>query len=65
MRPLDTTAKAAALQTEVLRKLTPARRLALAFEMSEFARGLALVGLKGQFPQLADIELRLRLAGKP
>ena len=62
MTQLDTTPKAAALQTEVLRRLTPARRLALAVEMSEFARGLALLRLKAELPELSDRELRIRLA---
>jgi hypothetical protein len=62
MTPLDTAPKAAAIQTEVLRRLTPVRRLSLAIEMSEFARGLTLARLKTQFPQVPDRELRLRLA---
>lgn len=62
MTPLDTAPKAAALQTKILRRLTPVRRLSLAVEMSEFARGLALARLKTEFPQVPDRELRLRLA---
>ena len=62
MVPLDTTAKAAALQTQILRKLSPAQRLGLAIDMSEFAHDLALLRLKTQFPQVSDKELRIRLA---
>ena len=62
MIPIDTTAKAAALQIEVLKRLSPAQRLGLAIDMSEFARGLALLRLKAQFPKVSDRDVRSRFA---
>ena len=54
----DTTPEAAALQTQVHRKLTGAQRLRLAFEMSLLARELCLTRLRLQYPQWKDDELK-------
>ena len=47
----------------VLRAMTPAQRLAKAFELSAFSKELFLQGLRKRFPHLPDDELR-RLALK-
>lgn len=57
MIPRDTSPEAAQLQIELHRQFTPARRLAMAFEMSEFARSLSRAGLRSRNPHLTDEEL--------
>jgi hypothetical protein len=46
---------------QVLRAMTPAQRLAKAFELSEFSKQLFLDGLRRRFPDLGEHDLR-RLA---
>jgi len=41
---------------ESLRQMTPAQRLAKAFELSEFSKQLFIDGLRKQFPDLPDQE---------
>ena len=62
MKPLDTTPQAANVQTDVLRRLTPIQRLAIAVEMSELAQGLAFLRWKSQFPELSERDLRVQIA---
>lgn len=57
MIPRDTSPEAAELQIELHRHFTPARRLAMAIEMSEFARSLSRAGLRSRNPHLTDEEL--------
>lgn len=47
---------------EILRAMSPADRLLKAFELSEFTRTLALAGLKHQFPDRSEEELKQVLA---
>ena len=42
----------------VLRAMTPEQRLTKAFELTEFARQLFWQGLKNQFPDRSDEQLR-------
>jgi hypothetical protein len=53
----DTSPSAAQLQDEIHRRFTPAERLRMAFEMSEFARSLSRAGLRRRRPELTDAEL--------
>lgn len=53
----DTSPEVAALQIDVHRQFTPAHRLAMAIEMSEFARKLSRAGLHSRAPYLTDAEL--------
>lgn len=46
-----------ALYLEVLRRMTPAQRLAKAFELSDFARELFLCGLRRRYPAVSEREL--------
>ena len=39
---------------QVLRRMTPAERLAKAFELTELTRGLFRQGLRQRFPDLTD-----------
>ena len=43
---------------EALRRMTPAQRLAKAFELSEFTRQLFYTGLRRRFPNASADELR-------
>jgi hypothetical protein len=53
----DTSSSAAQLQDEIHRRFTPAERLRMAFEMSEFARSLSRAGLRNRRPDLSEAEL--------
>ena len=57
----DTSPEAAALQTEIYRKMSGEQRLKLAFEMSDFARELTLSRLRSEHPEWSDWELRREL----
>jgi hypothetical protein len=61
MRSRDTDRKALDVQRAVLRRLGPARRVELAFEMSEQARALSIQGAMAREPGLAPEEARARL----
>jgi len=54
----DTSPSAARLQADIHRRFSPAQRLRMAFEMSEFARSLSKAGLKMRRPDLTDAEIR-------
>ena len=49
------------LYLQVLRRMTPAERLAKAFELSDFSKRLFLEGLRRRYPDLGEKEFR-RLA---
>lgn len=53
----DTTLAAAELQHEIHRQFSPAERLQMAMEMSEFARALSRAGLRSRRPELTEAEL--------
>lgn len=57
----DTSREAAAIQFEIIRKMTGAQRLDLAIEMSMFARELALTRLRSEHPGWSDWELKREL----
>jgi len=53
MKPLspDTSADAQRMQFELLRRLSPAQKLAFAFELTDALRDLILADLHHRFPQ--------------
>ena len=53
----DTSIAAAELQIQIHRKFSPADRLRMTIEMSEFARALSKAGLRSRSPELRDAEL--------
>lgn len=53
----DTKPSAAELQDDVHRRFTPAERLRMAIEMSEFARSLSRAGLRDRHPYYSETEL--------
>jgi hypothetical protein len=57
MAARDTSSEAEELQFELHRQFTPANRLAMAIEMSEFARSLSRVGLRNRYPEFTESEL--------
>ncbi len=58
---LDTSAKAEAVQLAVQRRLTGAQRLAIALDMSQMARDLAIARLRAKSPTSTDADLRREL----
>ena len=63
-KPLsDTHPKMEALQIQLLRGAGPARRMEMLAQLNAAARKLALAGLRSQYPQAGQAELRRRLAG--
>ena len=58
----DTSAAADARYHELLRKLSPERRLETAMKLSRAVRELALAGIRLRHPEADDRELRVRLA---
>jgi hypothetical protein len=58
---LDTSPAAARLQDDIHRRLTPADRLRMAMEMSEFARSLSKTGLRTRRPDLTEDELNAEM----
>lgn len=59
----DTHPKMEALQIQLWRQATPTRKMDMLAQLNRAARMLAMTGLRSQFPQLGEDELRLKLAG--
>jgi DUF1365 family protein len=53
----DTARSSAELQADIYRQFTPAERLDMTIEMSEFARSLSRAGLRSRRPELTETEL--------
>jgi hypothetical protein len=53
----DTSQRAADLQVEIHQRFSPADRLRMTIEMSEFARALSRAGLRSRRPELSEAEL--------
>jgi hypothetical protein len=61
MRSRDTSSEAHAVQRGVQRRLGAARRVELAFEMSEQARELSIQGVMAREPGLSQEQARARV----
>jgi len=59
----DTHPKMEALQIELWRQASPTRKMQMLAQLNQAARLLALAGLRDQYPQASESELRRRLAG--
>ena len=59
--PNDTHFEAAAIQQEIFRRMTTGQRLALALEMSESLRRVAMDGLRSRHPEMSEQELSREL----
>jgi hypothetical protein len=58
----DTHPKIEALQIELLRQVSPARKMEMLAQLNASARTLALAGLRSRFPQMTETELHRKLA---
>jgi hypothetical protein len=58
----DTHPKMEALQIELWRMASPTRKMQMLAQLNQSARLLALAGLRSQYPQASETELRRRLA---
>jgi hypothetical protein len=59
----DTHPKMEALHVRLLRQVSPTKKMQMLAQLNEFARMLALAGLRSQYPMASKAELRRRLAG--
>jgi hypothetical protein len=57
MQPRDTTARAAAIASDLNRAAGPVKRFEQALELSDFLRELAKAGLRARHPEYSDEEL--------
>jgi len=58
----DTHPKMEALQIQLWREASPVRKMNMMAQLNASARMLALMGLRAQYPQASEAELRRRLA---
>jgi hypothetical protein len=58
----DTDPRAMAVWLEALRKKTPGERMAMAFEMTDFALRMAEAGVRARHPDASEREIFLRAA---
>jgi len=66
MKPLSphTSADAQRMQFELLRRLSPSQKLALAFALTDALRDLILADLHHRFPQADETEIRRRFIAR-
>ena len=62
VRPLDTSPEARRVQLAIFRRMTGPERVAMAFEMSDAARGLAEAGIRHRHPDWSDERVQEALA---
>jgi hypothetical protein len=62
MSLLDTSPQADARYHELLRRMSPDKRLEAAMRLSQAVRELALAGIRARHPRADEQELRVRLA---
>ena len=58
----DTHPKIEAMQIRLWREASPTRKMNMVAQLNKSARLLALTGLRAQYPQIGESELRLKLA---
>jgi len=58
----DTHPKMETLQIKLLRQASPTRKMHMLAQLNASARTLALAGLRSQYPQASEAELRYKLA---
>lgn len=66
MKPLspDTTVEAQRKHYELMRRLTPSQRLAMALELTDAGRQLVLADLRYRFPQASAAEVNRRFIAR-
>jgi hypothetical protein len=60
--PADTTAEAWWVQVEIYRRMSPSRRLELAFQMSDTLRRTVADGVRSRHPDYSEDQARLAVA---
>jgi hypothetical protein len=60
--PADTTAEAARVHLEIIRRLSPERRLELAIGMSDFLREVTVAGVRARHPDYSDHQVQVAVA---
>jgi hypothetical protein len=60
--PADTTPEAWRVQVEIYRRMSPNRRLGLAFEMSDTLRRTVTDGVRSRHPDYSEDQVRLAVA---
>jgi hypothetical protein len=63
-RPSDTSAHADEVQCAILRSMTPQQKAEIFTGLTLAVQELAMAGLRQQFPDASEDELRLRLAAR-
>ena len=53
-RPLDTTKEALEIQRQVLRRLSPARRIEMVFELTDELYRIIVAGIKARHPEFKE-----------
>jgi hypothetical protein len=66
MKPLspDTSVEAQQMHYKLMSELSPSRRLVLAFELTDFTRGLILADLRHHYPRASAEEIRRRFIAR-
>ena len=59
MIPRDTTAEAHRVQIDILRRMTPEKRLGKGFELMQASRALLETGVRQRHPEYTDTEVHL------
>ena len=59
----DTHPKIEAMQIQMWRQASPTRKMEMLAQLNTSARLLAMTGLRSQYPQASESELRFKLAG--
>jgi len=59
---MDTSPEARAVMVQLLRQMTPERKIERVAALNRMTRGLAMAGLRERHPHASEEELRLRLA---
>jgi hypothetical protein len=57
--PADTTPEAARVQLEIIRRLSPERRMEMALEMSNFLRDVVAAGVRSRHPDYNEKQVGL------
>jgi len=57
----DTSAEAAAIQTEIYRRMSGEQRLKVAFELSDFLRRMAMSRIRSEHPEWSDWQVKREL----
>ncbi len=61
MRVIDTSEKVAEIQIEILKKMSPERRLELSLHLFEIEKKLLMEGIRRRHPDYADKEVKFAL----